>query len=103
MEPLQSAPLGLPWQPEGHVPAPWGASLELLVAAAGAGAHLLLGEVQGGGEQAALLPHQVLLPRELLLQPCQLLAAEDGPDTLGFARLGFEQGEATLGDQEAWR
>lgn len=89
METVQSAP---------GVPKPGPSSLGSLP-----GAHLLLGEVQGGGEQAALLPHQVLLPRKLLLQPRQLLAAEDGPDTLGFARLGFEQGQAALGDQEAWR
>lgn len=89
-------------QAEGHThpPPPRGSSLELR---APEGAHLLLGEVQGGGEQAALLPHQVLLPGKLLLQPRQLLAAEDGPDTLGLAGLAFEQGQAALGDQETWR
>lgn len=67
------------------------------------GAHLLFGEVQGGGEQAPLRAHHVLLPRKLLLQPRQLVAGEDGPDSLGFAGLGFDCREATLGDQEAWR
>lgn len=63
-------------------------------------AYLLLGEAQGRGEQAPLCAHHVLLPGKLLLQPCQLLTGEDGPDSLGFARLGFEDGEAALGDQE---
>lgn len=67
------------------------------------GSYLLFSEVQGGGEQASLRAHHVLLPRKLLLQPGQLVAGEDGPDPLGFASLGFEDGQAALGDQEAWR
>lgn len=67
------------------------------------GAYLFFSEVQGGGEQAPLRAHHVLLPCKLLLQPGQLVAGEDGPDPLGFASLGFEDGEAALGDEEAWR
>lgn len=78
-----------------------GASLDLEVEMEHGGAYLLFSEVQGGGEQAPLCAHHVLLPGELLLQPGQLVAGEDGPDTLGFASLGFEDGEAALGDQEA--
>lgn len=67
------------------------------------GAYLLFSEVQGGGKQAPLCAHHVLLPCKLLLQSGQLVTGEDGPDSLGFASLGFEDGEAALGDQEAWR
>lgn len=65
--------------------------------------HLLLGEVQCRSKQAPLRAHHVLLPGKLLLQPCQLVAGEDGAHPLGFASLGFEDGEAALGEQEPWR
>lgn len=67
------------------------------------GPYLLFSEVQGGGKQAPLRAHHILLPCKLLLQPGQLVTGEDGPDSLGFGSLGFEDGEAALGDQKAWR
>ena len=82
------------------------AFLALLVGAGGDGVwwvFLLFSEVQGGGEQAPFCAHHVLLPCKLLLQPGQLVAGEDSPDSLSFANLGFEDREAALGDQEAWK
>lgn len=98
--------------PKGHDPGPthWHTALEPpwtcwwgQVDMEHGGAYLLLSEVQSGGEQTPLHAHHILLPRKLLLQPGQLVAGEDGPDSLGFAGLGFDDREAALGDQEAWR